>query len=394
MDYPGMLAIPCSLMRGGSSKGGMFLDADLPSDPGRRAAMLLASYGSPDMRQIDGIGGADPLTSKAAVVGRSSRVDADLDYTFYQVGIDSPRVSMGGTCGNMLAAVAPFALFRGLIPPPSGRSEVVARIHATNTGQVFTARFQADGGYHLVDGESAIAGVPGTSSPIRLDFGDCAGSMSGRLLPTGQERDVITIDGRNIPVSLVDAATPFVFVRATDIGAGGHELPSQLANMPEAMRRLEHIRAWAAGILGLVENSEDAAAKTPNVPRVVMVSPSIPYGTVNGEELEADKMDVCVRQLAMQRPHKALAVTGSVCTAVAARIRNSVVAECTTGTGDIVRIGHPSGVTTVRCTLGAVPGAHYKIQTAEIERTARLIMHGHVLVRQSHFDRILLSLNT
>lgn len=372
----------------------MFLDADLPADKARREAVLLASYGSPDARQIDGIGGADPLTSKAAVVGPSSRLDADLDYTFYQIGIDSARVSMGGTCGNMLAAVGPFALLRGVIAPLPGRGEVVVRIHATNTGQVFTARFQSDNNFLLADGESAIAGVPGTSSPIRIDFGNCAGSMSGQLLPSGNERDVLTIDGRSVHVSLVDAATPFVFVRADDVGAYGHESPSQLASNAELMRRLETVRAWAARILKLVCSTEDAAAKSPNVPRVVMVSAPRAFVTLNGEELAADRMDVCVRQLAMQKPHKALAVTGSVCTAVAARIGDSVVAECATAGNEVIRLGHPSGVTTARCTMEMESPGRYTIQSAEIERTARLIMHGTVLVRQSQLEQVLRTLSS
>jgi hypothetical protein len=370
----------------------MFLEVDLPADKLRREAILLACYGSPDARQIDGIGGGDPLTSKAAVVGPSSRPDADLDYTFYQVGIDVARVSMGGTCGNMLAAVGPFALLRGLIAPSPGRTEVAVRIHATNTGQVFTARFQADAAFALVDGESAIAGVPGTSSSIRIDFGNCAGSMSGVLLPSGNERDVLTIDGRSVHVSLVDATTPFVFVRAADICADGHESPAQLTGNADLMRKLEQVRGWAAHVLKLVGKPEDATATTPNVPRVVMVSAPQAYVTVNGEALDADRMDVCVRQLAMQKPHKALAVTGSICTAVAARVRDSVVAECTRTGKDVLRLGHPSGITVARCTMVTESLGDYRIETAEIERTARLIMHGSVLVRQTQVERALRSL--
>lgn len=394
MNYPGMLAIPCSYMRGGSSKGAMFLEADLPTNKTRREAILLASYGSPDARQIDGIGGADPLSSKAAVVGPSSRPDADLDYTFYQVGIEAARVSTGGTCGNMLAAVGPFALLRGIIAAPSGRGEVTVRIHATNTSQVFTARFQADSSFPLVDGDSAIAGVPGTSSPILIDFGNCAGSMSGQLLPSGNERDVLNIDGRSVHVSLVDAATPFVFVRAADIGADGQESPSQLATNADVMRRLECVRGWAAQVLKLVVKPDEATAKTPNVPRVVMVSSPRAYVAVNGAKHGAEMMDICVRQLAMQKPHKALAVTGSVCTAVAARIHNSVVAECVTIRSDVLRLGHPSGVTIARCTMGAESPGNYTIKTAEIERTARLIMHGSVLVRESQLEHLVRSLSS
>jgi len=361
----------------------------LPSDSRRRAAVLLAIYGSPDLRQVDGIGGADPLTSKAAVVNRASSDGADLDYTFYQVGIDVPRVSMGGTCGNMLAAVAPFALLRGLLRPPSGSPEMAVRIHATNTGQIFVARFGVQDGYARVDGDCRIAGVPGTSSSIKLDFGDCAGSMSGKLLPTGNATDVIQIDSQSIQVSLVDAATPFVFVRARDIGAIGHELPPVLVTLPGVMQKLEAVRSWAAVVLRLVKSPSEARTTSPNVPRVVMVSPPTGYMSVNGRAMTETDMDVCVRQLAMQRPHKALAVTGSVCAAVAARVKGTVVADCFRASGDTVRLGHPSGVTNVNCRVNRDGVGRYRIDKAEIERTSRLIMHGSVLARESHIEDLL-----
>ena len=178
------IAIPCAFMRGGSSRGGFFLDDDLPRDKIRRSAVLLAAYGSPDGRQIDGIGGADPLTSKAAVVRRSERPDADVEYTFYQVGIDQPTVSTGGNCGNMLAAVGPFAIRRGLVP--AVEPETVVRIYTTNTQQVVTARIPVRMGEPCCEGDCTIAGVPDPGAAIRLDFGDCAGAVSGKLDPWQQ----------------------------------------------------------------------------------------------------------------------------------------------------------------------------------------------------------------
>ena len=219
LEQTEQLAIKCTFMRGGSSRGGFFLDEDLPRDKAERDAVLLAAYGSPDDRQIDGIGGSDPLTSKAAVVKLSERDDADVDYTFYQVGIDAPSVSTGGNCGNMLAAVGPFAIRRGLIP--AIEPETVVRIYTTNTRQVVIARIPVRNGEPLCEGDCAIAGVPDTGAAIRLDFGNCAGAVSGKLLPTGSARDSILIDGRTIDVSLIDAATPFIFVNAYDVGATG-----------------------------------------------------------------------------------------------------------------------------------------------------------------------------
>ena len=369
---PDQLSIPCLFMRGGSSRGGFFLDGDLPQDPDERAAVLLACYGSPDSRQINGIGGADPLTSKAAIVRRSERDDADLDYTFCQVGIDRAKVSTGGNCGNMLAAVAPFGLLRGLIKP-SG-PEMSVRIFTTNTGQVVTARMQVADGWPRVSGDGSVAGVPGTGSPIAIDFGNCAGSVSGRLLPSGNVRDRIVVDGRTVEVSFVDAATPFVFVNASDIGADGTELPAELDKNDRVMAALESIRGWAACVLGLVDTAADARRITPNMPRVIMVSPPKSYRSTAGDVAE-DDIDLCVRQIAMQKPHNTLAVTGSVCTAVASRIPGTIVHAVARAGGERSRLGHPAGILTVSARIREEAG-EFIIESAAVERTARMIMAG------------------
>jgi 2-methylaconitate cis-trans-isomerase PrpF len=374
------IAIPCLFMRGGSSRGGFFLEADLPRDPVQRQAVLLACYGSPDERQIDGIGGADPLTSKAAIVGPSVVEGADVDYTFCQIGIGEPKVSTGGNCGNMLAAVGPFALLRGLVPARSPETHI--RIYTTNTRQIVTARVPTEHGQPKWDGPCKIPGVPGTGAPIYLDFGDCTGSVSGKLLPTGVGTNVIKVGGLNVHVSLVDAATPFVFVRAADIGASGIELPDALGKDEQLMLRLESIRGWAATELGLVQTPELARKLSPNVPRVMMVSPAQRYRTIGGEDMTLRDMDVCVRQLAMQRPHKALAVTGAICVAVAASVPGTVVADCSAPSEGVLRVGHPSGVLRVASKVHqSSGGSGLRVQSAVIERTARLIMSGWVHAR-------------
>lgn len=373
---PGQYTLPCLFMRGGSSRGGFFLTEDLPADLTDRAAWLLAAYGSPDARQIDGIGGADALTSKAALVARSTRPDADVDYTFCQVGIERAQVSTGGNCGNMLSAVGAFAIYRGLISPaPSGPTAV--RIYTTNTKQVVTAHIPMHDGLPAVDGDCAIPGVPGQGAQIMLDFGDCRGAVTGRLLPTGRVRDRISIDGREIEVSLVDAATPFVFVKAADVDALGTELPAEIAANAGLMASLEAVRAWAAHAIGRVDDPREATAKSPNVPRVIMVAPPSPYTTLNGASVAADDCDVLVRQLAMQKPHKALAVVGSVCSAVAAAIEGTVVDECkSAGAQGLTRLGHPSGVLQVASEVRRDSAGEHTIAKAQIERTARLIMAG------------------
>lgn len=349
--------------------------------------MLLACYGSPDERQIDGIGGADPLTSKAAIVGRSAVPGADVDYTFCQVGIAEPRVSTGGNCGNMLAAVGPFALLRGLIK--ATEPETVVRIYTTNTKQIVTARVPVVRGRPAWEGACRIAGVPGSGASIRLDFGDCSGALSGRLLPSGNALDEVDIGDRTVRVSLIDAATPFVFVDAREVGAKGTELPQEIQSNQPLMERLEAVRAWATMVLGLAKDAHGARNESPNVPRVMMVTPPAAYRTTGGEPLPADAIDVCARQLAMQRPHKALAVTGAVCIAVAASVPGSVVADSAGGAKEVLRVGHPSGVLLVSSRVRQAEGGTLRVESAVIERTARLIMAGAVYARKSRMAELM-----
>lgn len=387
---PDLMALRATLMRGGSSKGAFFDDADLPQDPAERAAVLLACYGSPDARQIDGVGGADPLTSKAAVVRLSPRADADVEYTFYQVGIDKAEVSTGGNCGNMLSGVGPFAMLRGMVEAVA--PETVVRIYTTNTKQVTTARIPVSGGFPGWEGDCSIAGVPGQGAAIHLDFGDCGGSMSGRLLPTGNARDRVTLNGQTLEVSLIDAATPFVFVKAADVGASGYETPDEIRSNAPLMDRLEQIRGWAAVQLGLVPDATVARERTPNVPRVMIVAPAAAYRTAAGATIAQEDVDVCVRQLAMQRPHKALAVTGAVCAAVASYVEGSVLAELVGAGKTQVRLGHPSGVLRVTAAT-TLENGRLRVVSAQIERTARLLMDGFIYVRRSAVRQLTQAIN-
>jgi 2-methylaconitate cis-trans-isomerase PrpF len=384
---PGQYALPCLFMRGGSSRGGFFQREDLPADASERAAWLLAAYGSPDLRQIDGLGGADALTSKAALVARSARPDADVEYTFCQVGIERAQVSTGGNCGNMLAAVGPYAIYRGLVPAQDEITPV--RIYTTNTRQVVTAYVPMHEGLPAVEGECAIAGVPGTGGQIMLDFGDCQGAATGQLFPTGQLRDRIRIEGREIEVSLVDAATPFVFVRAADLGASGTELPAEIAANAPLMQRLEAVRGWAAKAIGRVDDPALAAEQSPNLPRIIMVSPPADYRALNGQAVAQGDCDLVVRQLAMQKPHKALAVVGSVCTAVAAAIEGTVAhAERRPGSSGATRLGHPSGVLQVDADVRRGADGGHVIHQARIERTARLIMAGELFLSERRIAQL------
>lgn len=385
-----LIAVPIAFMRGGSSRGAFILADDLPKDTKLRHAYLLAAYGSPDARQIDGIGGSDPLTSKAAVVEKSARDDADVEYTFYQVGIDSASVSTGGNCGNMLAAVAPFAILRRLVNVTE--PETCVRIYTTNTRQVVTARVSVRDGLPLCEGDCEIAGVPDPGAAIALDFGRCAGAVSGKLLPTGLPSDMIDVGGRQVEVSLIDAATPFAFVRAADIGAIGTETPDELQANAAVMQKLEEVRGWAAVVLGLASEGHLARSVTPNLPRVIMVASKADYTAHSGRTIGVSDIDLCVRQLAMQRPHKALAVTGAVCTAAASAVPGSVVQKLIErSSGDQVRLGHPSGVLRVEARTSTTPEGNVIVESAKIERTARLIIDGMLYLRRRKVEQLLSS---
>ena len=232
-------AIPCLFMRGGTSRGPFFAESDLPEDPALRDRVLLAAMGSPDTRQIDGLGGADPLTSKVGIVGRSSRPGVDLDFLFAQVLIDEARVDTTPNCGNMLAAVGPFALERGLIPARG--AETTVRILTRNTGMLSDVVLQTPDGRITYEGSARIDGVPGTSAPIRISFLDTAGSVCGKLLPTG--RAVDTFDG--VPVTCIDNGMPVVVLRASDLGRTGYESRDALNADVEFKARLESIRLQA-----------------------------------------------------------------------------------------------------------------------------------------------------
>lgn len=370
--------IPCRFMRAGTSRGAFVLDRHLPTDTRLRDQVVLAMYGSPDPRQINGIGGGDPLTSKIAVVERSERADADIDYTFGQVGIDAAQVFWVGNCGNMSAGVGVVAIEEGIVE--AVEPETTVRIFNTNTNKILTAVIPVSQGRVVESGHTAIAGVPGTAAPILLDFGDCGGAVTGRTLPTGSPRDSMTLDGRTVAVSVVDAATPFVFVRASDVGMTGDELPAQIDADVDVLRRLEEVRSFAARAIGLVAEGQVAREVSPSIPRVVTVSESAGYATTTGEMVMPENIDLVARQMAMQKTHKTFAVTGTLCTAVAAYISGTVVNDIarTHDNGDI-RLGHPGGVIEARVGLDA-SGDDIRVRNAAIVRTARTLMIGDLCI--------------
>ncbi len=374
--------IRCTFMRGGTSRGAYLLAKDLPQDQALRDQVILAIYGSPDPRQIDGIGGADSLTSKVAIIAPSSRPDADIDYTFGQVSITAPLVDYKGNCGNISSGVGPFAVDEGLVPVTESITRV--RIYNTNTKKIIVADVPVRDGKSLVEGDCAIDGVPGTGARIMLDFLDSGGSVTGKLLPTGNVVDTIDVEGHRYTISFVDAANPAVFVNAEELGLKGTELASEIDADPALLEELEKIRSVGAEMIGLVQDWRDGTRLSPAVPKVAFVSKPQEYRSSKGEIVASDIIDLSARIMSMQKAHKAYAVTGAIVTAAAARIPGTVVNQVyrPTGSAGLVRIGHSSGRLTLEIVVEERPEGLF-LKRAALERTARRIMDGYVYVPKS-----------
>jgi 4-oxalomesaconate tautomerase len=351
--------IPCSIFRGGTSKGPYFLSKNLPADVATRDRVLLAVMGSPDPRQIDGLGGADPLTSKVAVVGPPTRPDADVDYLFLQVVVDEARVDSSQNCGNMLAGVGPFAIEQGLVPVTGDLTRV--RIHMVNTKSVAVAAVQTPNGRVRYDGEARIDGVPGTAAPIPIDFLDVAGSSCGALLPTGKTRDAI----EGVDATLIDNGMPVVVMRAADFGKTGYETPEALEADAKLKARVEEIRL----IAGKRMNLGDVSRK--NVPKMCLVAPAQHGGAIS------------TRNFIPHRVHKAIGVFGAVSVATACVLPGSVAAEVA-GIADptavkSLDVEHPTGFFTVYMDVTMESG-RANVRRAALLRTARKLMDGMVYV--------------
>jgi 4-oxalomesaconate tautomerase len=349
-------AVRCMWMRGGTSKGGYFLADELPADTARRDAFLLEIMGSPDPRQIDGMGGADPLTSKVAVVSPSAREGVDVEYLFLQVFVDQAIVTDAQNCGNILAGVGPFAIERGLVSAEDGETAVT--IYMVNTGQTAVARIRTPGGKVAYAGDARIDGVPGTASPVYITFKGTAGSSCGALLPTGNAVDVI--DG--VEVTCIDNGMPTVVMRATDLGIRGDESREALEADTALKSRLESIRLQAGPLMNLGDVREKS------VPKMSMVSAPRSGGTVS------------TRTFIPHRCHASIGVLGAVSVATACLLPGSPAAEAAKvplGSAKEMRIEQPSGETTVLLELDGA-GA---VDSAALLRTARKLFDGTVFGR-------------
>lgn len=381
--HPEMKQIKCTIIRGGTSKGVFIKLNELPSDPKKRDKVIKAIFGSPDIRQIDGLGGADTLTSKCAIIGPSTRHDADINYTFAQVGIEQDIVDFKGNCGNISAGVGPFAIDEGMVPITSPITKV--RINQTNTGRIIVAEVPVKEGKAAVDGDLQIDGVPGTGAKITLDFSDTQGAVTGKLLPTDNAVDTIIIDGKEYHISIVDAGNPLVFITAEELGLRGTERPDEIERDNSLMKTIEHIRGIAAEKIGLVKKWDHAADKSPYIPFFAIVSPPSDYETYNNKRISKTSIDVVSRLLFMLKVHRTYPGTGTVSTGAAAKIQGSVVWNMMTDEArkrEIIRIGHPAGTIQVE-TRATVTKGVAEISKIAINRTARKIMDGYVYVRKT-----------
>lgn len=368
--------LPAVFMRGGTSKALVFHTQDLPQDRADWDALFLSAMGSPDpaRRQLDGMGGGLTSLSKVCVVGPSGLTDADVDYTFAQVLVDRAVVDYSGNCGNMASAIGPFAVDEGLVS--ASAAEALVRIHNTNTGKIIHSRFPVTAGRASTDGPLTIPGVAGSGAPVRLEFLHPGGATTGALLPTGNVVDSLMLAGGGIVrASMIDAANACVFVHAGDVGLDGTELPDVLDALPGSLARLQAIREAASVAMGITPGLPQARARM-LTPFVVVVAPPKDASMLDGRHLRAADADLTVRALSSGQSHRALPLTVSLCTAVAAMLTGSVVeAVCRPDAGMPLRLAMPSGILSVGADVSP-SGTGWVVERGVFYRTARRLFEG------------------
>ncbi len=349
---------PCMLIRGGTSKGAYFLASDLPADQSLRDRFLLAVMGSPDPRQIDGLGGAHPLTSKVAIVSPSNLPGCDIDFLFAQVGVETPKVDTTPNCGNILAGIGPFAIVRGLVQ--AGDPVTRVRVRTINTGTIADLVIPTPGGALDPEGLARIDGVPGTSAPITIDFLEAEGSVCGALLPTGRAVDIVA----GVPVTLIDNGMPVIVLKASDVGRTGYEPREQLDKDSALKARLEEIRLAAGPMMNLGDVSQKV------VPKIALVAPPQAGGHLS------------TRSFIPHECHASIGVFAAVTVATAAALPGTPASEVVRmpqGVQRAISVEHPTGEFTVNLTMGGTAD-HPTIERAGLLRTARILMDGTAFV--------------
>lgn len=372
---------PCTIMRGGTSKGIFLMEKDLPEDPGLRDRIILAVFGSPDIRQIDGLGGADSLTSKLAIIGPAKKSDYDIDYNFGAVGIDKAFVDYSANCGNISSAVGPYAVDKGLVK--AVEPFTIVRIYNANTKKMIYSKVPVKKGKVVWEGNYAIDGCPGTAAKIELSFMDPGGATTGRLLPTGNVVDKLKLDtGESYRVTIVDAGNPTAFVRAEELKLRGNELPAEFDQDMATRAKLEAIRKKVGEMMGIPVSQ--------SIPKISFIAPAQDFKTVTGKVVGKDSVSMLARVMAMGKMHKTFAITAGIPAAIGAVIPNSVVNQVVAGgkpvpTDKEIVIGHPSGMMDVKVEMRIEKGQRH-IVSCTVGRTARKIMDGQVYVPTSVYS--------
>lgn len=372
-----------TFMRGGTSKGCMFLKEDLPEDKSEWDSVFLQAMGDPDPKQIDGLGGTVSSNNKIVVVWKSEEPGIDVEYLVGQVVVGKSQVDYKSNCGNMTSAVGPFAVEKGLVPI----TEPITTVHLLNrnTDKKIDVTVPCENGRVAVEGDCRIAGVDGTAPELKVNFLDPAGAKTGKLFPTGKKLDHLDIPGfGKIEASILDVSNPMVIVRAADIGLKGTELPEEINANEKAMELLEKIRGTAACMMGFAKDLEDATANSPAVPKVGIFTKPVAYKNLEGETIEAEEMDVCVRVISVFKCHKACPLTSACAYSVSAFIDGTLIHKVL-GEQQIgkktVQIGHPSGVMTMYPEVEMIEGV-IKVPGVAVQRTARKIMEGTLYIRR------------
>lgn len=371
------------IMRGGTSKGLFFKKEDIPffSNKEKRDKIILSLFGSPDPMQIDGLGGSHSVTSKMMIVEPSNRSGFDVDYTFGQVAIDKPLIDYGGNCGNLTSAIGVFAIDEGMVK--AEEPITILNLYNTNTKKKIIAEISVENGKAKVEGDYAIDGVSGTGAKIVTRWLEPGGSFTGSVLPTENVIDEINTGQEIIECSIVDVSNPVVFIRAEDIGLLGDELPSQLNTNKQMLAKIERIRSVVAEIIGIVNDRKKATNASPGIPKIAFVAKSKNYITSLGKEITREKINLVARIMSMQKMHPAYAVTGAMCTAVAARIKGTVVhSVASEPNSEEIVIGHPKGIIKISVKMGFnLEGKDPRVNEVIVTRTARRLMEGYAYYR-------------